>query len=181
MNEARRRSQAGYTLVELLVATAIGTIVLGALTSIVVTTAISTNVATSRVDASSEIRNFQLAAYDDMTLSRPPVGSGCGTPDNVCTAQPMVLVGQRVPNADSGAPTGYSVTYTWDPASQVVTRQAGSASRSVTTGVTQYSWYVDSSTTHPAIVVMLTVTINTYNASYSDTQTLRFVPRITGS
>ena len=72
MSASRRRRQAGYTLVELIIAMAIGAMVLGALTSIVVTTALSTNLATSRVDASNQVRNFQLTAYDDLALSNLP-------------------------------------------------------------------------------------------------------------
>ena len=179
MNASRRRRQAGYTLVELIVATAIGTIVLGALTSIVLTTAISTNVATSRVDASGQIRNFQLNAYDDMAFSNVPAPSGCGTQANPCTSQPMVLQGQRVPNQPSGAPAPYSVTYTWDPSQQTVSRQAGSAIRTVAENVTGYSWFIDSSGAQPAVVVSLTVTVRTYNAPYVDSQSFRFVPRAT--
>src|SRR5438552_18932943 len=115
MNASRRRRQAGYTLVELIVATAIGTIVLGALTSIVLTTAISTNVATSRVDASGQIRNFQLNAYDEMAFSNVPAPSRCRTQANPCTSQPIVLHGQRVADQPSGAAAAYSATYSWDP------------------------------------------------------------------
>ena len=178
MNEARRRSQAGYTLIELIIATAIGTLVLGALASIVLTTAITTNVATTRVDASSQIRDFQMSAVDDVALGSVPTASGCGTPSSPCTNQPMTLQGLRVPNAAAGAPTAYTVSYTWDPVSHVVTRQAGAASRPVASNVTSYSWYVDSSGTHPEVVVTLTVTMSTYNASYTDTQTFRFAPRL---
>ena len=68
---ARRRRQAGYTLIELIIASAIGLMVMGALTSVFVTMALGANTATSRVEASSQIRNFQLTAYDDFALSRP--------------------------------------------------------------------------------------------------------------
>ena len=160
MSTSRRRRQAGYTLVELIVATAIGTLVLGALTSIVLTTALTTNVATSRIDASGQIRTFQLTAYDDMTLSNVPAPTGCGTQANPCTSQPMVLQGQRMPNvATPTPPAQYIVTYTWDPAQQIVTRQAGGAGRTVAQDVSVYSWYIDGNGAHPAVVVSMTVTI----------------------
>jgi prepilin-type N-terminal cleavage/methylation domain-containing protein len=178
MNDRRRRQQAGYTLVELLVATAVGALIMVALTSIVLTTAISTNVATSRVDASSEIRNFQLSAYDDLAFSTLPTAPGCGTQGAPCTTQPMVLQGQRVPNLVNGAPAPYTVTYTWDPVARTVTRQAGPASRPVAEDVTRYSWYTDQTAAHPTVVITLTVTVATYNASYNDTQTFRFVPML---
>jgi prepilin-type N-terminal cleavage/methylation domain-containing protein len=181
MKAKRRNSQAGYTLVELLVATALGAIVLGAITSILLTTALSANVATSRIDASSQVRTFQLTAYDDLALSAVPIPVGCGSQSNPCTTQPMVLQGMRVPNLDSGAATPYSVTYTWDPARGVVTRQvAGGGSRTIATNVTSFSWFVDPSGAHASVVINLTVTVITYNASYSESQSLRFYPRIAG-
>ena len=178
MKADRRRSQAGFTLVEMLVATAIGAIVLGAVTSIVVTTVISANVATSRVDATTQVRNFQLNAYDDMTRSTLPAPSGCGTAVSPCTTQPLVLAGSRMP-AGGGTPSPYTVIYTWDPSQDVVVRQvSGGLSRTIASGVTSYSWYIDSAATHPTIVVSLTITVNTYNASYNESQSFRFYPRV---
>lgn len=176
-----RQSQAGYTLVEVLVATAIGAIVIGAVTSIVVTTAMATNVTTSHVDATTQIRDFQLNAYDDFTRSAMPVASGCVSFVTRCST-PMTLIGSRMPNQVGGAAAPYTVTYTWDPIQQLVVRQvSGGASRTVASGVTSYSWYVDSSAAHPTVVVNLTVTVNTYNASYSETQAFRFYPRVASS
>jgi prepilin-type N-terminal cleavage/methylation domain-containing protein len=181
MTAPQKRGQAGYTLVELIVATAIGTMVLGALTSILLTTALSTNVATSRVEASNQVRNFQLTAYDDMALSQIPSPSGCGTQADPCTSQAIVLNGSRMTNELAGVAATYGVSYTWDPATGAVTRQVtGGASRVVATNVTSYSWYVDSTEAHPAIVVSLTVTFASYNSSYSESQTLRFSPRVSG-
>jgi hypothetical protein len=79
-----------------------------------------------------------------------------------------------------GAPASYTVTYTWDQSEHEVTRQAGAGSRTVARDVTGYSWYVDSDGAHPELVVTLTVTVQTYNASTSQTQTFRFLPRVTG-
>ena len=182
MSASRRRRQAGYTLVELIIAMAIGAMVLGALTSIVVTTALSTNLATSRVDASNQVRNFQLTAYDDLALSNLPTPSGCGTQSNPCTSQPMVLQGHRVPNlASPMPPASYTVTYTWDAIQQTVIRQVAGVNRTVADGVTAYSWYIDGTGTSQAVVVNITVTINSYNATYSDAKTFRFWPRATAT
>jgi prepilin-type N-terminal cleavage/methylation domain-containing protein len=180
MTAKSRRSQAGFTLVELLVATAIGTLVMGALTSIILTTALSTNVATSRIDASNQVRSFQLTAYDDVALSAIPSPSGCGTEANPCTTQAIDLQGIRMPNVDTGVAAPYSVSYIWDPTTHTVSRQVGGGpDRTVATGVTSFAWYIDGGGAHPVIVVSLTVTIATYNASYSESQTLRFYPRVT--
>jgi prepilin-type N-terminal cleavage/methylation domain-containing protein len=177
--EARLRRQAGFTLIELLVATTIGLLVMSALTSVVVLTMISTNAATGRVEASGQIRNFELFAYDDFALSHPPVPSGCGTAGNPCTTQPMVLSGLRMANQASAPATSFTVSYSWSTATQSVTRAIGSSSQTAAGNVTSFSWYVDATGARPVVVIALTVTIGFYNTSYSQSQTLLFYPRIT--
>lgn len=178
---ARRRRQAGFTLIEVLIATALGLLVLGALTSVVLTTMMADNTAAGRIEASSQVRNFQFAAYDDFVLARPPAPTGCGTPTTQCTTQDLVLTGSRPPNPPDGLPVLYTVRYAWDPSRQVVTRYASTASRVTATNVTAYSWYIDRSGFYPTVVVNITVTIPSYNATYSESQTLRFYPRITAT
>jgi prepilin-type N-terminal cleavage/methylation domain-containing protein len=176
---ARRRQQAGYTLIELIIASAIGLMVMAALTSVVLTTMLAANTATSRVEASAQVRNFQLTAYDDFALARPPAISGCGSPASPCTTQSMVLQGSRMPNQSAGVAAPYAVTYEWDPILHQVARSAGGASRVAATNVVAYSWYIDNSGDHPSVVVSMTVTVGFYNTSYSESQTLRFYPRVT--
>lgn len=178
---ARRRSQAGYTLIELIVASAIGLMVMGALTSVVLTMALGANTATSRVEASAQIRNFQLTAYDDFAMSEPPAPVGCGTSANPCTTQDMILDGSRMPNQAGAVAAPYTVRYTWDQSRKVVTRFVGVTSRVASSGVTSYSWYVDSSGAHPVVVVSMTVVVSFYNTSYAESQTLLFYPRVTSS
>jgi prepilin-type N-terminal cleavage/methylation domain-containing protein len=184
---ARRQRQAGFTLIELIIATALGLLVLSALTSVVLTTSVAANTATVRIQASSQVRNFQFNAYDDFALARAPVPTGCvGTSGSPCTTQPMFLVGnQWQPNQNDpngGVAALYSVRYTWDSKLQTVTREAGGSSRVAASNVTAFSWYIDSSNgAWPTVVVSLKVTIATYNAVYSESQTLRFYPRITAT
>ena len=175
----RRRSQGGFTLIEVIIASAIGLMVMGALTSVVLTMALSANIATGRVEASAQIRDFQLTAYDDFSLSRPPAPTGCGTQSSPCTTQDMILAGSRMPNPIGSVATPYTARYTWDSSQQTVTRFVGASSRVVASGVTAYSWYVDRSGAHPAVVVSMSVTIAFYNTSYSESQTLLFYPRVT--
>lgn len=176
---AGRRRQAGYTLIEVVVATAIGLFVMGSLTSIVLTTVLAANTATSRVEASSQIRNFQLNAYDDFALSQAPIPPGCGvTAASPCTSEAITLQGSRMPNQEAVAAAGYTVVYAWDPASKVVNRQVGGASRRAASNVTAYSWYIDGAG-QPSVVISLTVTVGFYNTSYSQSQTMRFYPRVT--
>ena len=176
---ARLRRQAGFTLIELLVATTIGLLVMSALTSVVVLTMIGTNAATGRVETSGQIRNFELFAYDDFALSRPPAPSGCGTAANPCTTQPMVLSGFRMINQASGQAASFTVTYSWSAATQSVTRAIGPSSQIAAGDVTAFSWYVDAAGARPVVVIAMTVTVGFYNTSYSQSQTLLFYPRIT--
>jgi prepilin-type N-terminal cleavage/methylation domain-containing protein len=176
---ARRRSQAGYSLIELVIASAIGLMVMGALTSVFLTMALAANTATSRVEASAQIRNFQLTAYDDFALSAPPPTTGCGTKVSPCTTQDMVLQGDRMTNQVAGAASPFTARYAWDPTQQVVTRFVRAASRVAASGVVDYSWYVDPSGAHPVVVVNLTVTVGFYNTSYTESQALLFYPRVT--
>ena len=179
---ARHRRQAGYTLIELIVASAIGLMVMGALTSVVLTSVLAANTATGRVEASAQIRNFQLTAYDDFAMSQPPAPVGCGTPDNPCTSQDMKLTGLRVPNG-GGGPGSFTARYHWDPNTQLVTRFVGAAYRVAASNVGSYSWYVDPGPTgaHPVVVVSMTVTVSSYNTSYTESQTLLFYPRVTAA
>ncbi len=177
--EDRLRHQAGYTLIELMIATAIGLLVMSALTSVVVTTMIGTNAATGRVETSGQIRNFELFAYDDFALSHPPAPSGCGIAANPCTTQPMVLSGFRMTNQSTGQAASFTVKYSWSPATQSVTRSIGSSSQIAAGNVTAFSWYVDATGARPVVVIAMTVTIAFYNTSYSQSQTLLFYPRIT--
>jgi prepilin-type N-terminal cleavage/methylation domain-containing protein len=171
----RHGNQAGYTLIELVIATALGVIVTGALTSVVLTGVMAANSATSRVEASGEIRNFELAAYDDFALSRLPVDPDCAK-SKPCTVKPLELNGFTKPATRGNKAPVKKVTYTWKSGlrPQVVTREAES-NRVVASNVTAFGWYLEG----PTVVVQLTVTVRFYNASHVQSQTLRFYPRVT--
>lgn len=175
---ARRRRQAGFTLIELIIATSIGLMIMGALTSVVLTTAQAANTATARIEASAQVRNLQLSANDDFVLSRAPSPSGCGTSNNPCHTQALVLQGSRMPNTTTGTAAPYTATYVWNSSSSVVTRQVATGSRVVATNVTAFAWYVDATGASPTVVVSMTVTVAFYNTSYSESQTFRFYPRV---
>jgi prepilin-type N-terminal cleavage/methylation domain-containing protein len=176
---ARHRSQAGFTLIELIIASTIGLLVMGALTSVVLTMTLGDNTATGRIEASAQIRNFQLTAYDDFALSRPPNPIGCGTRSSPCTTQEMILMGSRMPNDVGSVATPFTGRYTWDASQQTVTRFVDTTSRVAASSVTAYSWYLDSSGEHTVVVINLTVTIVFYNTTYSESQSLLFYPRVT--
>jgi len=164
-------SQSGYTLIELLVASAIGLIVMTGLGSVVLTTWRAGVVATSRVQASAQVRSFQFDAYDDFALSGPPVLSNCdpGSPPP-CT---IALSGLQASNSATPAPHAYSVTYTWDGVN--VDRRVGSnPAGHAATGVSAFSAVITGAAPHVTVVVTMTVTVETYSL----TQILQFYPRV---
>jgi prepilin-type N-terminal cleavage/methylation domain-containing protein len=169
----RARNQGGFTLVELIIASAIGVLLMTGLTSVVFTSYKAWTTASSRVEASSQIRSFQYFAYDDFARSTLPTATGC-TISTPCTVQPITLTGLQVGNSQAPAPAPYSVAYTWD-GSTFVDRQVGSGpARHAASDVTAFSWYVDGSAPHQTIVIAMTVTVQ----SYSESQTMQFFPEL---
>jgi prepilin-type N-terminal cleavage/methylation domain-containing protein len=166
------RSQDGYTLVEVVITCAIGAVLMSALTSVVLTSVRAGNIATSRIEASGQIRNFEFYAYDDFAGSVIPDPSTCSVPPAPCS---IALSGTRVSNSSTPAPAPYSVTYRWNGAAGTpLDRTFGGNSKHVATSVTAFSWYVDGSAPYRTVVVNLTVKVQDYRES----QTFRFLPRV---
>lgn len=167
---SRTRGQDGYTLVEVIIAAALGALLLSALTSVVLTSWRGAATASGRVEASGQIRNFEYFAYDDFARSSTPNAGGC-VQSSPCTTQPLVLTGFQVSNS-TPVPASLQVTYAWD-GSQFLDRTVSStgATEHAATGVSAFSWYVD---TNATVVVSLTVTVQ----AYSESQTFRFDPRM---
>jgi prepilin-type N-terminal cleavage/methylation domain-containing protein len=165
------RSQAGFTLVELLVASVIGVIVMTGLTSVVLTTWRAGSVATSRVEASGQIRSFQFDAYDDFALSGAPTLTNCApSSPPPCS---ITLSGLQASNSVPPVTAPYTVTYTWDGTN--VDRQVGSgAPKHAATNVTAFSAVLSGTAPHQTVVVTLTVTVQ----AYVETQTLQFYPHV---
>jgi len=181
------QSQAGYTLVEVVVSAAIGAILLAGLSSVIYTSTNAAKTAVSRIEASGQIRNFELRAYDDFALSSIPlIPAGCGgTQASPCTTQSIKLTGKQVANLGVPAPSPYyyAATYTWEgtaaacgapPPPCFLDRTVDPNTRHVATGVSAFSWYLDGTALDRTVVVSLTVTVGTY----SDSQTFRFRPQV---
>ena len=168
------RGQGGYTLVEVIVASAIGAILMAGLTSVILTSVRANNIASSRIEASSQIRSFQFSAYDEFARSDIPDTSGCGTEADPCTTEPIVLNGQQVSNSNLPAPAPARVSYSWDGNLLLDRTINGNAPVHAAVGVTAFSWYVDGTAPYQTVVVSMTVTVR----SYSESQTLRFFPRV---
>jgi prepilin-type N-terminal cleavage/methylation domain-containing protein len=161
-------SQGGYTLVELIVASAIGVLVMTGLTSVVLSSSRAGAVATSRIEASAQLRSFESFAHDDFARSAAPNAGSCTQPAPSSSA--IVLTGTQV--VSTGPETGYTVSYTWD-GSNFLDRQVADtgASLHAATNVTRFSWYVDC---NAAYVVSLTVQVQQYRLS----QTFLFYPQV---
>lgn len=169
------RNQDGYTLVEVIIASALGLVVMTALTSVVLTTWRGTQTAVGRVEASSEIRNLEYRAYDDFARSGIPGLSGCGDQRaNACTTSPIVLIGWQVSNSGPPAPSPYQVTYRWDGAGFLDRQVGGNPPVHLATDVTAFSWYLDGTAPNQTVVINLTVTVQ----GYGESQTMRFYPRV---
>jgi prepilin-type N-terminal cleavage/methylation domain-containing protein len=166
--------QHGYTLVEVVISAAIGAILMAGLTSVVLTSVRATNVATARIEASSQIRGFQFLAYDDFARSMPPSPGGCsGNPPARCTIN---LSGLKASNSIPPDIAPFKVTYSWDGGTGYLDRNAVHAAAYVTA----FSYDVDQAGQYPTVVVNLTVTIRngSPNDYYSQSQTMRFYPRV---
>jgi hypothetical protein len=149
----------------MVVSAAIGAILMAGLTSVIVTSVRGINIATSRIEASSQIRSFQFFAMDDFARSGLPSSAGC-TVDSPCT-QAILLVGRT-------RLASYDVIYRWDDARFFLERAAGDSTHRVATGVKNFSWYIDGSPPKQTVVVNLKITVQ----DYSEFQTLRFYPRL---
>ena len=183
------RSQGGYTLIEVVIACAIAAVLMSGLSSVILTSVRAASTAASRVQASSQIRNFQFRAYDDFASSGVPVlPAGCGTRSSPCTTQPLTLIGVQVTNSAVPVPSTSQVTYSWDGTEFLDRRVQGHPPRHAATGVSDFSWYLDNSSGNPTIVMSLTVTVPSPNSvglgsaflgdPYSESQSLRYYPRL---
>jgi prepilin-type N-terminal cleavage/methylation domain-containing protein len=170
-------SQRGYTLIEVIISVALGAILMGALTSVILTSARAGSVATSRIEASSQVRNFQFNAYDDFANSDVSGLAGC-TQSAPCTTQQLVLTGTQLNS--SGQPVGTrTVSYTWD-GSNFLDRQVGNASVHAATNVTSFACYLipsQGSGLPTVVVVNLTITVPTV-PRYRESQSFFFYPRV---
>jgi prepilin-type N-terminal cleavage/methylation domain-containing protein len=158
--------QDGFTLVEVVISSAIGAMLMAGLTSVLLSSVTATNVATSRIEASSQLRSFQFFAGDDFARSDLPSSDGC-TETSPCT-QPIVLLGITRDSAP------IQVTYRWNKPHAVLDRQVGPSNHHVATGVRDFFWYVDGSPPKQTVVINMKVTVQ----DYSEFQALRFYPRL---
>jgi prepilin-type N-terminal cleavage/methylation domain-containing protein len=175
----RHRAQAGFTLIELLIASALGLIVMSGLASVVLTTSRASQTASDRVEAAGQIRSFQQSAYNDFAGSSLPVlPGGCGSSSAPCTHSPIQLQGCQMSNSNAPSLLRRTVIYAWPTGSDHVLRQIGTNSHTAATNVTAFSWYVDSTSPNKSVVVTLTVTMGTSGTAISQSQTMRFYPRV---
>lgn len=162
------RSQSGYTLIEVIIASAIGALLMVGLSSVILTSVRAIDTAGSRVEASSQIRSFEYFANDDFARSGIP---------QACAAPPagscLSLTGLQASNSSSPAITLRTVTYVWD-GSDFLDRQVDTGPpEHVASGVTWFSWSLAGGSSRQTAVIQMTVTVG----SYAETQTLQFYPQ----
>lgn len=162
------RSQSGYTLVEVIIASALGAIVMGALSSVILTSVRAVDTASSRVQASSQIRSFLYFAYDDFAQSGVPIA--CTPPSSGSCLQ---LNGLHASNSAQPVVSPRTVTYIWDGADFLDRQVDGGESQHVASGVTAFSWSLSGAPSRQTCVIQITVTVG----SYAESQTLQFYPQ----
>jgi prepilin-type N-terminal cleavage/methylation domain-containing protein len=183
---ASKNAQAGFTLIELIIATAIGLVIMTGLTSVMFTAYRADRQATSRVEVAGQIRTFEQSAFRDFALSSvPPAPATCGTAATPCTQDPIQLSGCSITSNDGGVThvwQSHSVTYTWNSTTQVVTRDVGSGvTLPAASDVSAFSWYVDGTPPNQSVVVTIAVTLDWAQGSpYTQSQVLRFYPHLVG-
>jgi prepilin-type N-terminal cleavage/methylation domain-containing protein len=117
IDHPRRRAQAGMTLVELLVAAAVGGVLLTAILSVIFFSARSYAALTNYVDLDNTSRN----ALDVMTLDIRQA-------DRLVSGSTNRLVFQHT-NATNGSI--FSITYTYNPTTRELVRQVQNGTRTV--------------------------------------------------
>jgi prepilin-type N-terminal cleavage/methylation domain-containing protein len=170
----RRRGEAGFTLVEVLIASTISVLVMSGATMLLYTFYISNFIANSRLQTSGQIRNFQLAFNDDAVLASSSICPA--TPcDNLTT---LKLEGCRFSRGDPSPsnPSRFTAVYKWWPPT---TSSPGTVSRTVGGSTIQVARNVPGFTADVAGDNSVTVTLTVQDSSkrYSQTQTLYFHPR----
>jgi prepilin-type N-terminal cleavage/methylation domain-containing protein len=170
------KSQGGYTLVEVIVASAIGLMIMTGLTSVVLTSTRAGAIATSRIEASAQVRNFQFDANGDFALSGVPTIISCAPGDpSPCS---ITLTGQQASNSVTPVASSYQVTYTWDGSN--IDRQVGSNPPThIATGVKAFSAVLSGTAPYQTVIVTMTVQVLfSSSQTYAETQALRFYPRV---
>jgi len=166
IGRARRcaQGQGGYSLIEVVVASAIGAMLMTGLTSVILTSVRATTTASNRIEASSQIRSFQYFAYDDFARSQVP--ADCPGP----SLPGCVFLHGPTPSAGD-----YTVIYSWDGASILQRQVVGNGPpKRVASNVTVFSWYLVGTSPRQTCVITLTVKVGSYAAS----QTFLFYPQL---
>lgn len=162
------KSQSGYTLVEVIVASAIGAVLMAGLSSVILTSVRAVDSASSRVQASSQIRSFVYFAYDDFDQSGVP---------QACTPPPsgscLELSGLHASNSPTPVISNRTVTYIWDGSDFLDRQVDNDPPQHVASGVTAFSWSVTGGASRQTCVIQITVTVG----SYAESQTLQFYPQ----
>jgi prepilin-type N-terminal cleavage/methylation domain-containing protein len=161
----RDQPQAGYTLVEILLAMGISTLLMAGLGLVIYTLFKANNTSDSRLQASSQIRTFQLAFHDDVAHNAGTIV--CANP---CTT--LTLSGSRY-NQGATGPCSLTVTYAYpSPSPLLISRSVGGKTTQVARNVKAFAATVGADNS-----VTVTLTVQDPTGSFTETQVLYFDPR----
>jgi hypothetical protein len=162
-------------MVEFILAAGISALLAAAMVQVLFTVYGANHTSDSRLQASAQIRNFQLAFHDDLVLAASL--TACANP---CTT--LTISGNRL-NQNATSPCAFSVTYTFTAPSGTnpyvpgkVTRTVSGRSIDVARNVPSLTFYVATDNT-----VTGNITVQDSSRSYSETQSLLFHPRPTAA
>ena len=180
-----RNRQSGYTLVELMIALTIATLVSAGLVSVLWGAFVASSSWGPKMSSAADVRSFNQLFYRDSLMAQNVTIT---TPSSTPTACPVdecvTLTGQDLKNppAPPAAPNTETLVITWcfDLAAQTLSRNTGTGCSGARTiiGDTQrhVTAFTPTKSGSAGVTIVISVTDNSGQA-YTETQTLYFQPR----
>ncbi|MFN2463428.1 MAG: type II secretion system protein J [Candidatus Dormibacteria bacterium] len=159
-------SQGGFTLVEMIIATAVSSILLAGISVLVFTNFSASTIAAQRLQASGQLQNFQVAFYRDAALDNTATNR---SPIIAAAPCDVVLAGRR---RDAGGTTNTSYSVEYKLSGSDIRRTVAATTSTVARNVKLFTCALQSDGTFQVVISAQDTT-----GSYTQSQTFRFYPR----